>query len=121
MAIPLIKARRGSVLVHVLVTSVLVSIIAAGLVRMLLLRYTAVERLSSGAAGKKLAESSLHRLVSAWNAANTVCASVPGSGFSCNPASLAPPGTCNCVCAGGGSTVAASIAGGKCRLTVTTP
>jgi len=85
--------RRGSVLVHVLITGVIVAFISAGLLRMVLMNYIAVDRAAKGAQNRKEAESLLNRAITYWNQTNQVCANIPG-GFNCTGS----PGTCNCYC-----------------------
>ena len=85
--------RRGSVLIHVLITGVIVAFIAAGLLRMVLMNYIAVDRATKGAQNRKESEAMLNRALTYWNQANQVCAPIPG-GFNCSGA----PGTCDCIC-----------------------
>ncbi|MBI5629459.1 MAG: hypothetical protein HY921_01095 [Elusimicrobia bacterium] len=113
---------KGSVLIHVLVIAVITSIIAAGLLRMLLLRHTLISRAQEGSAAKKSAESAMARLVSSWNSVNIVCSNVSGSGYTCSPASTTSPGTCSCTCTSpGDATVVAALSGSLCQLTITSP
>lgn len=116
--------RRGSVLVHVLVTGVIVCVIAAGLARMLLLRYAAVQRVQEGTAGRKSAEGGLNRLLGVWNRTNIVCSNIAGGGYTCSPASVSSPGTCNCTCTGGAGDPTVVVSGGgapPCTVTATSP
>ena len=83
--------RRGSVLVHVLITGVIVALIAAGLLRMVLMNYIVIDRASKGAGNRKESEAMLNRVVTYWSQ-NGVCSNF--SGFACNAA--ASP----CVCTG---------------------
>jgi hypothetical protein len=85
--------RRGSVLVHVLITGVIVAFIAAGMLRMVMMNYIAVDRVAKGAGNRKEAEAMLNRAVTYWNISNKVCSPIPG-GFSCTGV----PGTCSCSC-----------------------
>jgi len=88
----------------VLVTSVLVSIFAAGILRMAMLRYKANSRNEYVMKEKRLDQSALNTIVTSWAAAGSgatgygvSCANnVPN--YSCSPASVAPPGTCGCTC-----------------------
>ena len=90
--------RRGSVLVHVLITGVIVALIAAGLLRMVLMNYIAVDRAAKGTANRKESEALLSRALSEWNRTNLVCSDIPGpGGFTCSGV----PGTCNCTCPAG--------------------
>lgn len=89
--------RRGSVLVHVLMTGVVVAVIAAGLMRLTMLRYVASARAAGGAQARRTADAALNKALTYWNATNIVCGNnVPG--YSCSPASGASPGLCNCTC-----------------------
>lgn len=107
--------RRGSVLVHVLITGVIVAFIASGMLRMVLMNYIAVDRASKGAQNRKESESMLNRALTYWNQANAVCANIPG-GLSCS----GTPGTCNCTCPAGAVAPApriiAAVAGGQCTV-----
>lgn len=106
---------RGSVLVHVLITGVIVAFIASGLLHMVLMNYIAVERASKGAQNRKEAESMLNRALTAWNAANAVCSNIPG-GLNCSGI----PGTCECTCPPGAvdpaPRIIATVIGGQCRV-----
>lgn len=113
--------KRGSVLVHVLMTGVVVAIIAAGLMRMTMLRYVASTRAAGGAQARRAADSALNRALTYWNSANIVCANnIPG--YSCSPASIASPGTCNCTCtSGSGATIVVSGGGAPpCNVSIVT-
>lgn len=114
--------RRGSVLIHVLMTGVVVAIIAAGLMRMTMLRYVASTRATGGTQARRSADSALNRALTYWNSVNIVCANnVPG--YSCGPASITPPGTCNCTCTSAGNATIVVSGGGAppCGVTITTP
>ncbi len=107
--------RRGSVLVHVLITGVIVAFIASGLLHMVLMNYVAVDRASKGAQNRKEAESMLNRALTYWNLANAVCANIPG-GLNCS----GTPGTCACTCPAGAVApaprIVAAVIGGQCRV-----
>jgi Tfp pilus assembly protein PilX len=109
--------RRGSVLVHVLITGVIVAFIASGLLRMVLMNYIAVDRATKGAQNRKEAEAMLNRALTYWNQANQVCANIP-SGFTCSGV----PGTCNCTCPSGAVApaprIVASVVGGQCAVSL---
>jgi hypothetical protein len=85
--------RRGSVLVHVLITGVIIAFISAGMLRMVMMNYIAVDRVAKGAANRKEAEAMLSRALTYWSISGQVCSAIPG-GFGCTNA----PGTCNCSC-----------------------
>ncbi len=90
-------SRNGSVLVHVLMTGVLVAIIAAGLMRMTMLRYIASARATSGTAARRQADATLNRALTYWNSANVVCSNtIPG--YTCSPGYTTVPGSCSCTC-----------------------
>ena len=105
--------RRGSVLVHVLVTGVIVAFIAAGLLRMVLMNYIVVDRATKGAANRKESEAMLNRALTYWNQTNQVCSNIPG-GFSCT----GTPGTCNCSCPSAGAVprIFVRTVGAKCAV-----
>ena len=110
-------SRRGSVLVHVLITGVIVALIAAGLLRMVLMNYIAVDRAGKGAANRKESDALLNRALSEWNRTNLVCSNIPGpGGFTCSGV----PGTCGCTCPSGAgppnARIVTSLAGGVCKV-----
>lgn len=113
---------RGSVLVHVLMTGVIVAIIAAGLMRMTMLRYIASARATSGVAARRQADAALNRALTYWNSVNIVCSAVPG--YNCAPISGSAPGTCNCTCTptlGTEATIVVSGGGAPpCNINITT-
>jgi hypothetical protein len=106
--------RRGSVLLQVLITSILVSIIAAGLMSMVMGRHTTTARVAAGTASRKKADAAFGQLMSHWNSpANGVCASVMG--YSCTGS----PGTCGCLCTKMGEpTVTTTVQGAACKVEV---
>ena len=110
---------RGSVILHVLVTGVVVALLAALLLRMTMLRFMVTAHAHASSQMKRDDESALARIQSNWNSANAVCANnVPG--YSCSGAA----GTCACVCTPvsvGDPTVTVSQPGGAgtpCRLSI---
>jgi hypothetical protein len=114
--------RRGSILLHVMVTGALLALIAATLLRMSMLRYQMGGRGASVLAEKRDDQGALANVLAAWNANNAVCSAVP-TGYSCGALSA---GTCNCSCSttltgGGTQVVSASVIGGVCTLSITSP
>lgn len=100
--------QRGSVILHVLVTGVIVAVIAAGMLRITLMNYIATERASAGQKNRKEADALLNRALTYWNETNTVCSdNIPG--LPCSPPSTIPPGTCSCTC---GTTPSIVVTGG---------
>ena len=89
------KTSKGSVLIHVLVTGIIVAFIAAGLLRMVLMNYIAVDRASKGAQNRKEAEAMLQRALTYWNKSNQVCSNDP-TYFVCTVPGTA--NTCDCKC-----------------------
>lgn len=107
--------RRGSVLLQVLVTSVLVFIIAAGLMSMVMGRHTVSTRVAESAAKRKSADAAFNRLMSHWNMpSNGVCSSVMG--YSCTGS----PGTCGCVCSKTGEpeVTTTDLGSGRCKVDI---
>lgn len=89
--------KRGSILLHVLVTGALIALIAATLMRMAMLRYTVTAHATVQTQERRQAEGALNLIIGAWNSANTACRdNVPY--YSCTPNSTTPPGVCTCVC-----------------------
>lgn len=134
--------RKGHVLIHVLITTIIVVVIAMGLAQMLLMRFTAANRASSGVAGRRLDEGAMNQIVAVWNANNAVCsngpvASMPGN-LSCPSCSTYAPGNpgtcgcsvtpvgCNCSTLPSGTTnpgfclnmVTTTLAGGRCKVQI---
>lgn len=114
--------KRGSVLVHVLMTGVVVAIIAAGLMRMTMLRYVASARATGGTQARRHTDAALNRALTYWNQNNIVCGnSIPG--YSCAPASVTSPGTCNCTCTSAGNATIRVTGGGAppCSIEIESP
>lgn len=112
--------RRGSVLVHVLITGVIVAFIAAGMLRMVLMNYIAVDRAAKGAANRKEAEAMLQRAITYWNKSNIVCSS-DATYFPCATPSVTSPGTCSCACPSAAAVPRVVVTGGgppPCTITV---
>jgi hypothetical protein len=114
------KKMKGSVLVQVLMTAVIVAIIAAGMMNLLLLRAQALKHAQSGAAGVALTNSGLDDILASWNLHRTSCYnSVPDfTGGSTN----VPPGNCSCQYNGSinGNTVSITVTGSmpNCSLSI---
>ena len=112
-------SRRGSVLVHVLITGVIVAFIAAGLLRMVLMNYIAVDRATKGAQNRKEAEAMLDKALTYWNKSNQVCSTTPlfpctGGGVGAN--------VCNCSCPSAVALPRVDVTGGgapPCTITIT--
>ncbi|MDD5305295.1 MAG: hypothetical protein PHS14_19535 [Elusimicrobia bacterium] len=112
-------SRRGSVLIHVLITGVIVAFIAAGLLRMVLMNYIAVDPATKGAQNRKEAEAMLQRALTYWNKSNQVCSTTPlfpcaGAGVGAN--------ICNCACPSAAAVPRVVATGGgapPCVITVT--
>jgi Tfp pilus assembly protein PilX len=90
------SGERGTVLLHVLVTSALVAVIAATLLRMTLLRAQATARSAQVVQAKRTGGSALDNLIQAWNQNNQNCSSAPVAppDFTC----VGAAGSCNCTC-----------------------
>ena len=112
---------RGSILLHVMVTGVLIAVITASFMRMTMLRYQMVSRSTNILQEKRNNQGALASVLASWNPTNSVCGSVP-AGYTCGAMTA---GTCNCTCTqGSGSTlqtVSAQNVGGVCVLTITSP
>ena len=89
--------KRGSVLLHVLMTGALIAFISATLLRVALMRFAVTTRATNTTKERRYDEAALAAIVGAWNSVNTACANnVPN--YTCAPASVTPPGTCGCTC-----------------------
>jgi hypothetical protein len=92
--------RKGSVLIHVLVTGVIVSLITAGILRMTMMNYVATARAAKGAQNRKEADAVLQRALTYWNNSNQVCSNnVPG--LTCSGPGVGA-NLCNCRCPSSG-------------------
>jgi len=104
--------RRGSVILHVLVTSVVVALIAASILHVAMMRYLVTARTNAATIQKRGDEGALALIATAWSTASFPCASgtcigsigcaspavAPVPGFTCTGAQTAPPGNCSCSC-----------------------
>ncbi|MBI5624899.1 MAG: hypothetical protein HY924_14075 [Elusimicrobia bacterium] len=116
------RNERGSVMVHVLVTSVIMGILAAGMMTIVLMQYRLIHRQAYGSMGEKYDEMALSMLVSFWGANQTVCQNMAGShtdaiSYTCS----GTPGSCPCTCTPSNSfypviTVGAAGADGSCSI-----
>jgi len=101
--------KKGSVLVQVLMTAVIVSIIAAGMMTLLLMRSQAIKRAQGTAAGTAMANGGLNAILSGWGAAGGVnCSAVTGYTMTGGSA-----GQCNCTYTAAAGAVAQSICAGS--------
>ncbi|MEK7384762.1 MAG: hypothetical protein AAB262_15965 [Elusimicrobiota bacterium] len=107
--------RKGSVILHVLVSGVVVALIAALLLRVTMLRFLLTARSHKATQMKRADESTLARLSSVWNSSQ-MCTDF--SGYVCT----GTPGSCGCTCTSAGEpTVVATPVGPDCRLMITSP
>jgi hypothetical protein len=116
--------RRGSVLLHVLVTSALVALIAASLMRLAMLRYQVEHRTINVNAERRYDEAALGMLVSTWNSNNNYCSNAGVYTCSGGAAGTAAPLTncaCTCTTASSGYPPSIVIPGGAppCQLSLT--
>lgn len=87
------RNRRGSVLLHVLVTGVLVALISATLLRMSFFRYAMAGRGALVLQEKRDDQAALAAVLGTWNNANKVCGGAPAGWGGCTN-----PGVCSCTC-----------------------
>ena len=94
-------SKRGSVLLHVLVTGALIALIAATLLRMALLRYQITAHATATTKERRADEAALNMVITSWNSVHTACANNV-TNYTCsggqNAPPFTPPGTCNCTC-----------------------
>lgn len=109
--------KRGSVILHVLVSSVVVALIAAVLLRMAMLRYLVTARSHKATQMKRLDEAALAQLNSNWSDTQ-MCTSF-GS-YTCAGATA---GYCGCTCTSAGKpTIVTSPSGAApCQISITSP
>lgn len=109
------SSRRGSVMVHVLVTSVVAMVVAAGLLRLVMMRYVTIQRMQDGGAGTRKAEAAVAAVTRHWNQ-NGSCTTPP------NFSAVVSAAPCGCVLAGSGDFAGvrvesvAGAAGGACGV-----
>jgi hypothetical protein len=92
-----LRTERGSVLLHVMVTGVLLALISATILRMSLLRYQMGGRGATVLQEKRADQSGLSSVLAGWNAAQTTCKNNV-TNYTCAPAAGASPGVCGCTC-----------------------
>lgn len=111
--------RRGSVLIHVLITGVIVAFIASGLLNMVMMNYIAVDRATKGAQNRKEAEAMLQRALTYWNKTNSVC-STDAFNFVCTGGGVGA-NQCNCACPSASALPRVVVTGGgapPCVITI---
>lgn len=92
-----IKTSRGSILLHILVTSAVVALIAATLLRLAAMRFQVTARATRSAQERRYDDAALASIVSNWNSVSMACANnVPN--YTCAPAAASVPGICGCTC-----------------------
>ena len=106
------RTERGSVLLHVMVTGVLIALIAGSLLRMSLLRYSMGGRGAKVLQEKRDDQGALAGLLAVWNNANKNCpAALPaGYVYTFN----AGAGSCNCVMTTGAAATLQTVTARKC-------
>jgi hypothetical protein len=113
--------RRGSILLHVMVTGALMALIAASLLRMSMLRYQMGGRGAKILQEKRDDQSALAAVIAVWNnnaTPNATCSAAPAGWGGCTSAAV-PPNNCNCTCTRpDGVSVVAALNGGVCQLTI---
>ena len=116
------RDERGSILLHVMVTSVLVSIVAAGILRMSMLRYQLGHRSEVILQEKRDDSGALGGFIGVWNVNGQPCSGVPAAG-TWGGGSCSNPGVCSCTCTQGAGanmqTMHAWVNGGNCQLDFT--
>lgn len=108
------RDRRGSVLVQVLVTSVIMAIIAASIMRMSLQPAVSAASAVSRVTGDLAARGALNRLNETWTRVGS-CGSDASAGVACSGAG------CSCECVVDSVVVRAVPQGGACSLRIASP
>jgi hypothetical protein len=95
------RKMKGSVLLQVLLTAVVVCLIAAGMMNLVMLRATAVKRAQQGISGNARAQSYLNAIVQDWSTSQIIChnnTNIGGiTGLSVSAGGQASaPGACGC-------------------------
>jgi hypothetical protein len=115
-------SKRGSVILHVLVTGIVVALIAACILRVATMSYVQTARTNAQTQQVRSDDGALAR-VSAYWAANGACSD--GAGYTCNSHGAAPVGICGCTCTSSMPTEptiytqGSVAAGGTCTLSIT--
>lgn len=90
---------RGSVLAHVLIMSAIMTIVAAGMVSMVMMQYRATASVEQQTHAKKLDEIAFARMLSYWNeGGGTPCQSIPADDSGLSYSCTAPSSYCTCTC-----------------------
>lgn len=112
---------KGFALAYVLILSVIMSVIAGGLLSLMTHQHQLAHRQEQSSKGKKQAEMALARMIGGWNsvAGGPPCSNtIPG--YTCG----APLGVCGCACAPASSglpTISTAIVGGDCQVQIIYP
>ena len=113
------RRARGSVILQVMVSGMILAFIAASMLRMTLQPALTSANTVKTVAAAKTAEAALNRVKAAWSLAGRTCASDSTVGVACE----GEPGTCVCACrtAGLPSVLSSALPTGACTLSVTVP
>ena len=115
------RGERGSILLHVLVTSVVVAVISAAIIRLALFRAQMAGRGALVLQEKRDDTGALATVASQWSTVQgkqSACSGAPPGWGGCSNAA-APPNNCACTCTGpSGVVVTASLVGGLCQLSI---
>jgi hypothetical protein len=107
--------KRGSVILHVLVTAVVVALVMAMILRGTFLRSLMTTRSHKAAQMRRSDESTLAVLNSNWDS-NGVCSNF--SSYSCTGSA----GSCGCTCTSAGEpTIVTASVGAVCQIKITSP
>ena len=90
--------RRGSVLLHVLVTSSVVGLIAASLLRLSMLRHKMTDRTLKVTQERRSAEATLSFVTNEWTMTNVTCSVLPNPPFSSCSGVQTTTSWCGCAC-----------------------
>jgi hypothetical protein len=91
--------KKGHILVHVLITSVIIALISAGIARMLLTRYYVLNRATQGAQNIRTDSGGVNRVLSVWAKTGITCGDASTVGYTCtNTLAVAKPGGGPCTC-----------------------
>ncbi|MBI5210542.1 MAG: hypothetical protein HY927_11280 [Elusimicrobia bacterium] len=117
--------KRGSVMIHVLVTSVIMGLLAAGMVSIVMMQYRMEHRSAQGSQGASNDELALSLVISYWNLNNSNCTAfttpaVPGPAiaYTCGGGAVINTCSCNCTTVTANFPVIQAINGPPCRLTI---
>jgi hypothetical protein len=94
----MVRGEKGHILMHVLITAVIISVITAGITRMLLVRYVILNRATTSAQKTRTTTAGVNRVLTIWAQSGIVCSDATAAGYTCTPTETVAPGNAACKC-----------------------